>query len=335
MNKECNRRLDICKFILAILVVGIHTTPFLMWGGVNFIFSNVICRIAVPMFATISSYLFYCDTKRSIFKFTNHILRVYIIWTMIYFPLTYMLSACDVNWKSYFKELVFRGSFSHLWYLPSIAVSMVLVYLISKKVNDRNVICICSLLYFIGALGDTYSWLIKGTVFEGIVNFLLRIFITTRNGIFFLPIYVVMGKYIAEHKQCHVRLPLSIVLFSMGSFLLEGFLISKKQSIDTNYYFALLILVPIILLILIYGNETRKYISEETSIFLRRESSLIYYMHYLVLYCCNFIFHLIGLDYMKYYGIEFISAVCGSFIIGCSLIFIDRFTRIKILRLLI
>lgn len=303
-------------------------------GGINFIFSNVVCRIAVPMFAIISSYLFYCDANNDIFKFTNHILRVYIVWTMIYFPLTYILSQGDMNWISYFKECVFKGSFSHLWYLPSITVAMALVYLISKKVDDRSVMCISFLLYFIGALGDTYSWLIYGTAFEEPVQFILKIFMTTRNGVFFLPVYVAMGKCIAKYRQRHMNLPLAAVLFSMGLFLLEGILMSKKQSMDTNYYFTLLILVPILLLILLYGDKTGICISEETSVFLRKESSLIYYMHYLVLYCCNFIFHLIGLDYGRYHSMEFISAVCGSLIIGWIIILIDKHTKIRILRIL-
>ena len=282
--------------------------------------------------------MFYCDVNNDIWKYIRHILRLYAVWTIIYFPLTYILSHGDMNWISYIKECVYKGSFSHLWYLPSIAVAMLVVYLISKKVDDRIVMCISFLLYFIGAFADTYSWLIYGTVLEGSIRSILNVFMTTRNGVFFLPIYVAMGKCIAKYKKKHMNqssVTGYLLFFSMVLFLLEGILMAKKQSIDTNYYFTLLFLVPLLLLMLLYRDKSGNRISDETSIFLRKESSIIYYMHYLALYCCNFVFHIIGVDYERYHSIEFISAVCSSLIIGWILISVDKHTRIKFLRILI
>ena len=53
--------LDLVKVILSIIVVGIHINPFGEYSGLYY----PICRIAVPLFFMISSYLLFSKLKNN------------------------------------------------------------------------------------------------------------------------------------------------------------------------------------------------------------------------------------------------------------------------------
>ena len=52
--------LDLAKWICALLVIVIHTAPLSKVSTIgNFYFTNVLARIAVPLFFAISGFLFF------------------------------------------------------------------------------------------------------------------------------------------------------------------------------------------------------------------------------------------------------------------------------------
>ena len=51
LNKR-NTAIDLAKYVAAILVIGIHTSPFKeISANVDFFFCHLLCRLAVPFFA--------------------------------------------------------------------------------------------------------------------------------------------------------------------------------------------------------------------------------------------------------------------------------------------
>lgn len=60
MKSSNHTFIDIFKFIAALLVVAIHTTPLedISAKG-NFYFENMLCRIAVPFFFAASGFFFF------------------------------------------------------------------------------------------------------------------------------------------------------------------------------------------------------------------------------------------------------------------------------------
>lgn len=59
-NEYFNKQfLDICKFIMSIMVVMIHTSPFRTINIQLEEIRKVLCNVAVPFFFTVSGYLLF------------------------------------------------------------------------------------------------------------------------------------------------------------------------------------------------------------------------------------------------------------------------------------
>ncbi|NLM03852.1 MAG: acyltransferase, partial [Clostridiales bacterium] len=57
--------LDYFRIIAAALVVAIHTSPLsIINDRADFIFTRILCRIAVPFFFMVSGFFLYADNRR-------------------------------------------------------------------------------------------------------------------------------------------------------------------------------------------------------------------------------------------------------------------------------
>lgn len=83
-SEQENLTIDIMKFLMAILVVGIHTSPFSfkIWLDRGF---GIITRLCVPFFFATSAYYFFLR-ERSLKSYLLRILELYVIWSLIYLP---------------------------------------------------------------------------------------------------------------------------------------------------------------------------------------------------------------------------------------------------------
>ena len=86
--------LDVAKFVMSIMVVGIHT---LGKYGVYPLF-----RIAVPLFFMISSYLFFSDTDKCgnaicLKKFCQSNIKLYTFWFIALMPVFLPMGGVS-NW---------------------------------------------------------------------------------------------------------------------------------------------------------------------------------------------------------------------------------------------
>ena len=204
------------KFICSLLVILIHCVNAEVLNSnsdlIKYIIKNVIARNAVPLFFISSGFFLYRKTTLEDFSFKQtkdyviKLLRFYIIWTLIYFP--FSLKAILRNEKGivhatlgYLRDLVFVGSYSHLWYLPATVFAVLLVsYLISKKVNLKKILLISSIFYFIGLFGQSWYGLFKPLI-AYIPSFISKAFNltihTTRDGLFDAFMFVSLGANIA------------------------------------------------------------------------------------------------------------------------------------------
>ena len=102
MNQSNNRpaekySLDLCKFIMAFAVIAIHTDPLVDCS--NAAMSRIgylLLSMAVPFFFLTSGYLLACklqyplsnpDNFSKIRRYIIKILKMYLIWTLLYFPM--------------------------------------------------------------------------------------------------------------------------------------------------------------------------------------------------------------------------------------------------------
>ena len=95
VKKEQYNNIDLFKIIFAIIVVMIHTKPFMDVSVLaNWYFSNTIANLAVPFFFVTSGFLLFrklanCDADargEGVKKYLIHIIRMYLIWCVIWIP---------------------------------------------------------------------------------------------------------------------------------------------------------------------------------------------------------------------------------------------------------
>ena len=103
---------------------------------------------------------------------------------------------------NFIKDIFFDGTFYHLWYLPASAIGAELAWFLVKKFDYKNAFTASFVLYLIGLFGDSYygfSEQIAGL--KGFYGLVFQISDYTRNGIFFAPVFFVMGGWFADNRR--------------------------------------------------------------------------------------------------------------------------------------
>ncbi|MDQ0593760.1 surface polysaccharide O-acyltransferase-like enzyme [Chryseobacterium ginsenosidimutans] len=263
--------IDLLKIVLAFFVVCLHmhvlrdSNPSLSYVLVNGLF-----RIGVPVFLIISGYFFYfVDNIQRLKKWSFRILLLYIIWSLVYFPL----------WKeddSYFLNILF--GYHHLWYLIGTFFSGLLLFSL-RNISPKILI---SIILFFFCCGYTIQFLGNSHYFNGEIDATLNLFPTYRNFLFVCFPFLGIGFLIKKLEIDVKRKPsLLLVLTSVFLVIFEAFLnykilkLSQKESIDL--LFSLLIACP--LLFLYCKNISIKTDSKILASF----STAIYLIHPLVM----------------------------------------------------
>ena len=243
--------LDRFRWIAAFLVIAIHTSPLTCFGvEADFFFTRVVARIAVPFFFmvtgqfVVSKFYEQPHAYKTFHRFLKKTLIVYGICIVLYLPLgLYAGHYQQLSILAAFRMLIFDGTFYHLWYFPACLLGVSLLYLASRHIKLHTTLCIAICLYFIGLLGDSYFGLIQG--FPSIASLyqaMFHLFSYTRNGLFFAPIFLILGAYLQHHP---LRMRPSFVI---GGFFLSFILMSTEafflhtvywQRHDSMYLFLL------------------------------------------------------------------------------------------------
>ncbi|WP_343208122.1 acyltransferase [Anaerolentibacter hominis] len=226
--------LDWFRMAAAILIIAIHTSPL---AGINetadFILTRVIARAAVPFFFMVTGFFVLKGGTGSRFRKTGVFLKktglLYLGATLLYIPV--------LIYNGYFKDgslvgkllrdLIFEGMFYHLWYLPAVLTGTVILLLLLRFFRERTVLIITAVLYVIGLFGDNYYGLIANVPgVNSVYSVIFTIFGYTRNGLFFAPLFLLLGRMAARRKE---RMPVRIWAPGLGIssalMLTEGLLI--------------------------------------------------------------------------------------------------------------
>ncbi|WP_304683422.1 acyltransferase family protein [Ileibacterium valens] len=221
---------DIAKYVSALLVVAIHTYPFLEISETfNTLFIAIVCRLAVPFFFVSSGYFLFRKlngTKKQnlnrLKKYLWRLISLYLVWTVIYIPYTiwnYMSEGFSlISLAGWIRDFFLNGSYYHLWFLPALITGTLIVYLIGEKKRISKVVFISMILYFIGYLINVYAPIWQSLPYVSIVyGFFTKTLVTARDGFFFAPIFIALGANMA--KMPRPKLKASCVGFA-ASFLL-------------------------------------------------------------------------------------------------------------------
>lgn len=242
--------LDMMKFICVFLVIAIHVPPFEdLSEKLNFLVEQCFCRIAVPMYFITSGYLLFrkIDTSKIklqsniIKKYLFRILRLYCIWSLFYLPVSIDFNKGVVyaflRWVVCF---IFQG-ITHLWYFNALIVAVVFcsVLLYFTKGNIKYLLTTGAVLYVIGLLAQSYFAILRPLLQNRVVFFMfntyLKIFGTTRNGLFEGVLFVGFGvffsqkKYDKDKNKCKLWFLICLLLFLIEVIIVNSFSLNRAN----------------------------------------------------------------------------------------------------------
>ena len=227
-KNESYSSIDYFRFIAALLIVAIHTSPLSSFSETgNFIFTRIVARTAVPFFFMTSGFFLisrYTCSAEKLGAFIKKTTLIYGVAILLYIPINVYNGyfKMDNLLPNIIKDIVFDGTLYHLWYLPASIIGAAIAWYLVKKVHYRKAFLIASVLYIIGLLGDSYYGIVKSvSCLNVFYNLIFQLTDYTRNGIFFAPIFFVLGGYISDNQN-RLSLKRSIVGFIVCFALMFG-----------------------------------------------------------------------------------------------------------------
>lgn len=277
MFKKLN--LDSCRLIAAFLIITIHTSIFSSISTeFDFFFTRILSRIAVPLFLMITGYFIVpkaLKDRRTLIDYSIKIAKMYFFAILVYIPLNiYQGSFSSLSFIELLKSIFIDGTVYHLWYFPALLFGIWLVYFLLKKVNIKIVIFLVLMLFFIGLLGDSYYQLVESNPFLfPIYEFIFSVSSYTRNGLFYVPVFLVLG-YVLRSRKISLKksVALGLLIFSFLLLTVEGFVLHylNFQRHDSMY----MMLLPVMFYLFYLIKEVKT-----TSRYKRNIATTIYIFH--------------------------------------------------------
>ncbi len=318
--------IDYFRFVAALLVVAIHISPLSAYSETgDFIFTRIIARVAVPFFFMTSGFFLI-----SRYNYNNDKLKIFIKKTAIIYGIAILLYIPLNIYSGYFaqenllpkmiKDIVFDGTMYHLWYLPASMMGAAIAWFSVKRFGFQKAFIIALTLYVIGMFGDSYYGITeKLPLLKSAYGYLFEISEYTRNGVFYAPVFIVMGGIIAD-RAAPVSIGKSIVglLVSSALFLVEGMVLHnyELQRHDSMY----IMLIPCMYFLFSALTHWRGY---RISLF-RTSALLIYIIHPMMIVLVRMLAKMVNLqklfvedNFVQYLVVSILSvavSIFGSYI---------------------
>lgn len=258
-----NQGIEQFRVILAMMVVAIHCLPLhRLWPEGDILITLTLFRIAVPFFFMISGYYVFSDlatqnsypTRQRVWSFIKKQLHVYLIATLLFLPLAWYSGMLGLNMLlgTFIQTLLVNGILYHLWYFPAIITGSLLVMGLLVRFSFKQVFFMAIGLYVIGLGGDSWSGLATQKPLASFYSLIFQLLAGTRNGIFFAPLFLLLGvlarrfaqKPASPHRYSYLMI--SLICLLLESYLLHHFTTPKHDSMYVFLPFVLLFLFPII-----------------------------------------------------------------------------------------
>lgn len=326
-TKEVYSGIDCFRVISALLVIAIHTSPLLSLNAVSdFVLTRVIARVAVPFFFMASGFFLipqYLGKKelrsRKLVPFVKKVAVLYGIAILLYLPINIYAKYFESQHliSKLIKDLIFNGTFYHLWYLPAVILGAIITCLLLQVFKPRNVLVIAVLLYVIGLFGDSYYGIIENVPpLKSFYDGIFTVSEYTRNGLFFAPVFILLGGMVAKKqgsynaKACSKGLMISFALLVTEGLILRSLKLQRHDSM----YLALVPCMVFLFLILVKWKARDFKIPREFSL-------TVYIIHPLIIVFVRGIAKATGLKTMLIDNsmMHFLAVAAASFI-GAMLI---------------
>ena len=317
--------IDEFRLAAALLVITIHTSPLASCSETgDFFLTRVIARVAVPFFLMASGFFLisqYARDSGRLWAFLKKTAVLYGISIAVYLPLN--LYNGYFSGKHFLpeliKDLVFDGTMYHLWYLPASMLGAGIAWYAVRRLGFKKALIVTLGLYAAGLLGDSYYGIAeKLPILSVFYQNLFEITDYTRNGIFFAPVFLVMGGMAAEEaargeslslRICGAGLSVSFLLMSCEGLLLRELGIQRHDSM----YLFLPPCMYFLFRLLLFRQGSRK---ER----IRTWALLIYIIHPLMIVGVRLLAKLTGLESLLIYNslVHFLAVSALS--VGCGIL---------------
>ena len=230
------KSIDLLKFVMAIMVVGIHADaivdedmPFLL---------SMMARWAVPFFFITSGFLLFRkisavgdvlkpDGLLSVKQYVHKSARLYVMWTLLYLPVTlFVFCLNDRSWGMdvlvFIRGFLFVGEQAYSWPLWYLLATVVAVFLIGVGLRCRMKL---SVIFVVGVVLMGLGWWLQlaldGDAEAGSQPCSLwaeRLVVgSTRNGVFSGLALVAAGMMVWRFGWARKQfLPLQVLLILTG-----------------------------------------------------------------------------------------------------------------------
>lgn len=280
-KNESYSGIDYFRFIAALLIVAIHTSPLSSFSETgNFIFTRIVSRVAVPFFFMTSGFFlisrYICNAEK-LEAFIKKTTLIYGVAILLYIPINVYNGyfKMDNLLPNIIKDIVFDGTLYHLWYLPASIIGAAIAWYLVKKLNYPKALMVASVLYLIGLFGDSYYGITeKISCLNSLYTYIFQVTDYTRNGIFFAPIFFILGGFIADNRpqitfgKSFLGFAISLALMLGEAMILHHF---DLQRHDSMYVFLLPCMYFLFIVILHF--KGKRLVS------LRTASLIIYIIH--------------------------------------------------------
>lgn len=273
--------IDFFRMIAALLIIAIHTSPlgtYSEWG--DFILTRVIARMAVPFFFMTSGFFLisrYSFKADRLCAFVRKTAWIYAVAIVLYIPVNLYNGYFNKEnlLPNIIKDIVFDGTLYHLWYLPASITGGALAWYLVRRLGFRRAFAVAAALYLTGLFGDSYYGLTeKIPVISEFYTLCFQVSDYTRNGIFFAPVFFLLGGWIAEGRTRLRQATAWTMFLCMLLFMLaEGLILHsfQLQRHDSMY----LSLVPCMYFLF----HALLYFRGKPHVWLRDVSLLVYIIH--------------------------------------------------------
>ena len=325
--KHNGSEIDLLKFVLAIFVVGIHTS------AVNFI-GRPVFRVGVPIFIIISSYLFFvkqktCATaperKQGLVRYVKRIMKLYLFWFVFLLPVTVHKKWC-VNpgfdtLVDVVRKFFFDSTFSGSWFLMALVLGLPVVWFLNeKKIHDFWILALGIMLYLLCCMTSVYRPLVANVPWLAqLLDSCETVIVCPHNSFVVGILFLAMGKMLAQ-RSFYVPNAVLIVMTVVSLVLLYGeyFFIKSMYKVTNDDCFLMLSPLSVCLFMLV-GQNARFRLNFDTKP-LRTYSTIIYCSHISVAYCLyqvliNFVKYKSAIYYLSLFSATLLLVLLLSYVL--------------------
>lgn len=224
--------IDLFRLVAALLVVINHTSPLAdVSATADFWVTRVLARVAVPFFLMTTGYFLFRGSREGMSRQLKKLCLLYGACILLYLPVN-LYAGSFGGLVDFLKKLLIDGTFYHLWYFPA----TILGIMIARWLNQfglRIALPAAALLYLIGLGGDSYYGLVsKIPLLRSIYDSIFTLCGYTRNGLFFAPLFLLMGAAGCRwsRRTALAGLGLSLVAMSTEGLWLHSLGIQRHDS---------------------------------------------------------------------------------------------------------